>query len=134
MGNRHFVETRFKSATSISFCFTEITMTDENKYKTGLIKRIKKRFPGSVIFHLDPTECQGAPDLLVLYKKHWAALEGKKHAKASKRPNQDYYVEMMNEMSFSAFIFPENKEDVLNDLELALTGRTRGSTRVSRSK
>lgn len=92
-------------------------MQDENKYKTGLIKRIKKRFPGSIIFHLDPTECQGAPDLLVLYKKHWAALEGKKHAKASKRPNQDYYVDKFNKLSFARVIFPENEKEVLDDME-----------------
>lgn len=121
MGNHHFVETRFKSATSISFCFTEIIMTDENKYKTGLIKRIKKRFPGSVIFHLDPTECQGAPDLLILYKDKWAALEGKKHAKASKRPNQDYYVDKFNKMSFAKVIFPENESEVLDDMERSFT-------------
>lgn len=92
-------------------------MTDENKYKQGLVKRIKKRFPGSIIFHLDPTECQGIPDLLILYGKHWAALEGKKHAKASKRPNQDHYVDKCNKMSFARVIFPENEEEVLDEME-----------------
>ena len=89
----------------------------ENKFKTRLIKDIKNRFPGSMVYHLDPNERQGSPDLLILYKDKWAALEGKKDAKASHRPNQDYYVNKLNEMSYAAFIFPENKEDVLNDLQ-----------------
>lgn len=91
----------------------------ENKFKTNLIKEIEKRFPGSYVFHLDPTERQGIPDLLILYKNKWAALEGKKNKNASHRPNQDYYVKMMNEMSYASFIYPENKEDVLNEIQQA---------------
>lgn len=91
----------------------------ENKFKTNLIKEIEKRFPGSYVFHLDPTERQGVPDLLILYKNKWAALEGKKNKNASHRPNQDYYVRTMNEMSYASFIYPENKEDVLNEIQQA---------------
>ncbi len=91
----------------------------ENKFKTNLIKEIEKRFPGSYVFHLDPTERQGVPDLLILYKNKWAALEGKKSKNASHRPNQDYYVKTMNEMSYASFIYPENKEDVLNEIQQA---------------
>lgn len=91
----------------------------ENKFKTTLIKDIERRFPGSMVYHLDPNERQGSPDLLVLYKNHWAALEGKKNAKAKHQPNQDFYVKKLNEMSYAAFIFPENKEDVLDELQQA---------------
>lgn len=89
----------------------------ENKFKTGLVKEIKERFPGCKVVHLDPNEIQGIPDLLVLYGSTWAALEGKKSANAAHRPNQDYYVRQMNEMSFAAFIYPENKEEILNAME-----------------
>ena len=89
----------------------------ENKFKTKLVNEIKERFPGSIVVHLDPTECQGIPDLLVLYENKWAALEGKKDAKSSHRPNQDYYVEKMNGMSYASFIYPDNKEEVLNELQ-----------------
>lgn len=89
----------------------------ENKFKTKLIKTIKSRFPGSFVFHLDPTECQGAPDLLIIFGKHWAALEGKKNKSASLRPNQQYYVDRFNEMSFARIIFPENVEEVLDEME-----------------
>lgn len=91
----------------------------ENKFKTEFCKELSSRFPGCMIFHLDPNEVQGAPDLLVLYKDKWAALEGKKNKRAAHRPNQDYYVNRMNEMSYASFVYPENKEDVLNGLQSA---------------
>lgn len=90
----------------------------ENRFKTNLIKEIKSLFPGSMVLHLDPTEIQGIPDLLVLYKNKWAVLEGKKNATASHRPNQEYYVNLMDRMSFAAFIYPENKDEVLDSLYL----------------
>ena len=89
----------------------------ENKFKTRLVKELKERFPSCKVVHLDPNEVQGYPDLLVLYKHTWAALEGKCSATASHRPNQDYYVQQFGEMSFAAFIYPENKEEVLNAME-----------------
>ena len=82
--------------------------------------------------HLDPNEVQGHPDLLVLYGSTWAALEGKRSANAPHRPNQDYYVRQMNEMSFAAFIYPENKEEVLNAMERSF--QARGAARLSGRK
>ena len=100
----------------------------EAKFKTELKNDIETRFPGSMVFHLDPNEMQGAPDLLVLYKDKWAALEGKKEEDASHRPNQDYYVDKMNQMSFARFIYPENKEEVLNELEQSFKPRRKTRT------
>lgn len=88
----------------------------ENRFKTKLIKELETVFPGCIVFHLDPNEYQGIPDLLILYKDKWAALEGKKSDNESQRPNQNYYVELMNEMSYASFIYPENKEEVLYEL------------------
>ena len=78
---------------------------------------IKARYPGCMIFKMD--QIQGIPDLLILYGKQWASLECKKTAKAKKQPNQEYYVGLMNNMSFSRFICPENEEEVLHDLQSA---------------
>ena len=92
----------------------------ENQFQSKLIKSIRERFPDSLIMKNDPDYIQGIPDLLVLNKNKWAALECKKSENAKHQPNQDYYVEKMNGMSYARFVFPENMEDVLNDLELAL--------------
>lgn len=88
----------------------------ERDFQAKLIKDIKNMFVGCLVMKLDSGYIQGIPDLLILYKNKWAALEVKKNARAKRQPNQEYYVEKMNDMSFSRFIFPENKEDVLNDL------------------
>lgn len=102
----------------------------ENRFKTKLVNELKEMFPGCIVLHMDPNEIQGIPDLLILYGNKWAALEGKKHKDATHRPNQDYYVELMNDMSFAAYIYPENKEEVLYELQQAL--KPRRTARVSR--
>ena len=89
----------------------------ERDFQKELKKELKRRFPGCYILKNDSGYFQGIPDLLLLWKDRWATLEVKKSASASHRPNQDYYVEDMNSMSFSAFIYPENKEEVLDELE-----------------
>lgn len=91
----------------------------ESKFQKDLKDELRKRFPGCIITKNDANCIQGIPDLLILYKDKWATLEVKRSANAPHQPNQDYYVERMNQMSFSAFIFPENKEEVLNDLARA---------------
>ena len=93
----------------------------ESKFQSKLIKEIKDMFPGCIVMKNDATYIQGIPDLLVLYENRWASLEIKKNAKASHRPNQDYYVEKMDGMSFSRFVYPENKDEVLDELHLYFT-------------
>lgn len=92
-------------------------MAKESDFQKGLIDDLKKRFPGCMVLKNDANYIQGIPDLTVLYKNHWAALECKKAENADHRPNQDYYVEQMAEMSFASFVYPDNKEDVLNELQ-----------------
>lgn len=91
----------------------------EKGFQKNLIKDIKNRFPGCVIMKNDSSYIQGIPDLTILYKNRWAALEGKKDKNAIRQPNQDYYVDKLNAMSFARFIYPENKEEVLNELQQA---------------
>lgn len=92
-------------------------MKKESNFQHELINEIKERFPGAIVFKTDPRYIQGFPDLMVLWKDNWAGLECKRDATSSHRPNQEYYVKILDEMSFSRFIFPENKEEVLNEME-----------------
>ena len=87
----------------------------ESGFQDRLINKLKKLFPGCMVFKMD--QIQGIPDLLVLYKDKWASLECKRSASAKRQPNQEYYVGKMNEMSFSRFVSPENKEEVLYELQ-----------------
>lgn len=89
----------------------------EREFQSKLIKELKLMFKGCLILKNDPDYIQGIPDLLILHRDKWAALEVKKSNKASQRPNQKYYIDKMNEMSFASFIYPENKEEVLYDLQ-----------------
>ena len=91
--------------------------TRENSFQKKLISEVKEKFEGCVVLKNDADYIQGIPDLLILYKDKWAGLEVKRSAQASHRPNQDYFVDRFNEMSFSRFIFPENKDEVLSELE-----------------
>lgn len=95
-------------------------MTPEGKFKRELKNDLANLLPGCIVTQLDPNDIQGIPDLLILYKDKWATLECKKAKDAHHQPNQDYYVEKMNDMSYSSFVFPENKEAVLNELQQAL--------------
>lgn len=89
----------------------------ENKFQKSVIDELEDRFPGCIILKNDPSYCQGIPDLIILWEDRWATLECKRSEDAPHQPNQDYYVEKMDEMSFSAFIYPENRQEVLDDLE-----------------
>jgi len=92
-------------------------MANENQFQAKLIKELKSKYPDSIITKLDSGHTQGIPDLLILEGRHWATLECKKEEGASHRPNQDYYVDKMDKMSFSRIIYPENKKEVLNELD-----------------
>ena len=89
----------------------------ESKFQADLIKEIKKRFPGCEVLKNDSSYIQGIPDLTILYKDKWAILECKKSEEAVKQPNQEWYVNRFNKMSYASFIYPENKEEVLNELQ-----------------
>lgn len=104
----------------------------ENIFQAQLIKKLERMFKGCIVTKLDSGHIQGIPDLAVFYKDKWATLECKKSAKEKHQPNQDDYVETMNKMSFSRFIFPENEEEVLHDLQQSF--KSRGRTRLPRGK
>lgn len=91
----------------------------ENQYQAKLIKKLERLFPGCVILKNDSGLRQGILDLTLLYRDKWASLEVKRSAIAPVQPNQDYYVQQLDEMSFAAYIYPENEEEVLIALQQA---------------
>ena len=104
----------------------------ESAFQGDLIKQIKNEFPGCIVLKNDPNYIQGIPDLLILYKDKWAALECKRSKDAKRRPNQEYYVLKMNKMSFARFVYPENKEEILDELQRAFRFRRMSRFPVSK--
>lgn len=88
----------------------------ERDFQANLIKDLRELFPDCYIQKNDPNRQQGIPDLLILWHNKWAVLECKQSSTASERPNQAYFVDHFRSMSFGAFIYPENKEEVLDAL------------------
>ena len=95
----------------------------ERNFQSHLIKRLKLMFEGCIVMKTDPDYIQGIPDLLILFNDKWAALEVKRSNTAHKQPNQEYYVRLMDDMSFSRFICPENEEEVLYELQQTFFSR-----------
>lgn len=101
----------------------------ENEFQANLIDRLHVMFPGCLVLKNDSGYIQGIPDLTVLYKTHWAMLEVKASERSKEQPNQCYYVDMADDNSFGAFIYPENEEEVLYALQRSF--QTRRASRVS---
>ena len=93
----------------------------ESQFQAQLIKKLNKMLPGIIILKNDPNYIQGIPDLILLYKNRWAALEVKRGVTASVRPNQAHYVRTMYAMSYAAFIYPENESEILSEVQQSLT-------------
>jgi hypothetical protein len=93
----------------------------ESSYQKSLMDKIRILFPGCTIFKNDSSYIQGFPDWTILYKGRWAVLECKRSKTAVKQPNQTYYVELLDSMSFSRFVYPENEDEVLEALYIHFT-------------
>lgn len=89
----------------------------ERNFQPKVIARLKQTFEGCIVIKTDPSYIQGFPDLIIFYNDRWAALECKRSGDATRRPNQEYWVDKMNSMSFASFISPENIEEVFYDLQ-----------------
>lgn len=108
---------------SLYFCALREIAVLESSYQAGLIKEIKRRHPGVVILKNDTGYQQGIPDLSIYLGPRWGMLESKAGIRSKKQPNQDYWVDYLNDMSFAAFIHPDNTEVVLDELAHAIDPR-----------
>lgn len=90
----------------------------ESQFQKELIDEIKELFPGCIVLKNDSSYIQGFPDWTVFYRDKWAILEAKRSMRASRQPNQEYYIDILDRMSFARFVYPENKDEVLYELQL----------------
>ena len=88
----------------------------ESDFQKDLMDEIRNRYPGCMILKNDSGYIQGIPDWTILFEDKWAVLEAKRKEKATRQPNQEYYVDKLNNMSYSSFVYPENREEVLDQL------------------
>ena len=89
----------------------------ERDFRKKFKERLMKIFPDAIITHLDPNDIQGIPDICMFWRDRYFMFETKKFTKASKRPNQQYYIDLFDDWSYARFVQPENMEEVLNELE-----------------
>jgi hypothetical protein len=97
----------------------------ENEYQAQLIKKLEFRFPGCVILKNDSSYKQGILDLTILHKNRWAGLEVKRSEDSPLQPNQQYFIDALNKLSYAAVIYPENEAEVMNALQQAFEPRQR---------
>jgi hypothetical protein len=99
----------------------------ESAFQSRFIRKLRRLYPGCIILKNDPNYLQGIPDLIMLWHDRWAVFECKASESSRVQPNQAFYVEQMSEMSFGAFVYPENEKDVIHELQRAF-----GSHRAAR--
>lgn len=95
----------------------------ENAYAPLLIERLLNQYPGAIILKQDPNLVQGIPDRLMLWEDRWASFEIKRDRYAPVQPNQPYYIDLLNRMSYASFVYPENEEQFFYELEYAFRSR-----------
>ena len=94
----------------------------ESSFQKAFINELKARYPGCTALKNDSGYIQGFPDWTVLYKDKWAVLERKRERGARKQPNQEYYVDTLNEKGgFARFVYPENADEVLEEIDILFT-------------
>lgn len=86
-------------------------------------------FPDCIVLKNDPTYQQGMLDLTILFDDFHASLEVKDSESAPFQPNQEYFLDRLNKMSFASRIYPENEGEILLALQQAFEASRR--TRVS---
>lgn len=98
-------------------------MKKESDFKSGLYKEIRATFPGTEVVPNDPGYIQGFPDATVYFPNgKYILLEGKRTNTSIKQPNQDYYVNISPLSNNALFVYPENKKEVLKEIERRYNG------------
>lgn len=97
--------------------------TGRNGFQYQMRKRLEREFPGCIVLKNDPFWIQGVPDLLLLWGDQWVALETKAKPKSNRQPNQPYYIDLMDRMSYASFVSPDNVEEVIDEIRRSFGSR-----------
>ena len=93
----------------------------ESEFRKAFLEEVQNRIDplnkGFLFFLNASNAFRSFPDIVILGSHKWAALEFKKSKRASHQPNQEYYINKLNEIGYASFVYPENAEEILNDLE-----------------
>lgn len=93
----------------------------EREFQPKLNEEVKRRMPTCEIIRLDANKnYQGIPDFLVLCPEGWGIFETKRRPNSRKQPNQDHHIKRLSKIGFSAFINPDNMDEVLDDFQSTL--------------
>ena len=91
----------------------------ETTFDRQFCKKLRQLLPGCLILKGQSAQLQGIPDRLVIWQDRWAFLEFKRSKTAVRQPNQEWYVGMLNDWSYASFVYPENEEQVLHEIQQA---------------
>lgn len=97
----------------------------ESRFQSSVKHELETKYPGCIVRKNPPGQENGFPDLVMYYGPIWAMFECKREKDARKRPNQKWWVERLDEMSFARLIFPENRERVMGELDEFIRGQSR---------
>lgn len=89
----------------------------ESNIQSDIIKRLKGMGCVVIKYEQNATTLKGFPDIMFMKGPFWGALEVKTSKKAHKQPGQQDWIDKLNEMSYAKFIYPENKEEILNEIK-----------------
>ena len=95
-------------------------MSRESKFQSDLITAIELMIPNAVVMKNDPNYRQGFPDLVVYHEDRFVLLECKRNKGAPEQPNQRYWIDWFGQFTYTAFVYPENKSEVLHAVQQAL--------------
>lgn len=86
----------------------------ERNFQAVILNRIRNRIPGIIISKGD--DAQGHPDWSFYYCGKTAFLEFKDSANSPFQPNQEFYIQYINDTGgFARVIYPENEREVMNE-------------------
>lgn len=88
----------------------------ESKFQSELKADLEKLLPDCVVLVKPGFTLLGFPDLLILYKNQWAALECKRSIDEVYQPGQEWWIAELDGMGFASMICPENRKEILDEV------------------